>query len=183
MNEIIAEIERKEQEMNCVGYSNINNSIKTFLDINRLRRSSNIRLLRIKYRGRNVIQIQIDNDKYNAHARLNKARIQSISNKLSSFLHDEGHHGMMSTSMQYSDLGYRSGYLSNFNQPVNLYEPSDSDKIFYKGIKNKRYLIRLTFIFLKRVGIAVDWIFSMTVFLIASHLLCWKKILGRRLKV
>ena len=132
MEEILAELERKERMMMDAGYSNISNSVETFLDINRLRRSSNVRLLRIKYRGRNVIQLQLDHDIYNPHARLNKARIQSISNKLSSFLHDEGHHGMMSTSLQFSDLGWRSGYLGDFGTAINLYEPSDSDKQFYK---------------------------------------------------
>ena len=73
-NEFLAEISRMELEevrlaqgLAKVGYTNINSNIEEFLKINNINRSSTIRLLNITYRGRNVIQVKLEHDKYNAH--------------------------------------------------------------------------------------------------------------------
>lgn len=124
--------ELEEKKIADAGYANINEAIDKFLTINKIKSSTNVRLLNIKYRSRNVIQVQLKYNKFNIHTEFTRARLQKLSNKLSSFLHDSGYNGMMSTSIKFEDLNWRSGYLSDFGSAINLYEPSDSDKLFYK---------------------------------------------------
>ena len=53
-----AERQQLEQKIANVGYTNITSSIEQFLEVNDIKSSSNIRLLNITYRGRNVIQVK-----------------------------------------------------------------------------------------------------------------------------
>ena len=58
-----AERQQLDQKIANVGYTNITASIEQFLEVNDIKSSSNIRLLNITYRGRNVIQVKLAHNK------------------------------------------------------------------------------------------------------------------------
>ena len=115
----LAEMNKHEQAIAEVGYTDIKASIQAFLNVNNIGKSV-MRLLKITYRNRNVLQLILQHDKYNVHTNYTREKLQKISNKLSSYLADHKYHGMMSTSLQFSDLGWRSGYLGQFGSAIQL---------------------------------------------------------------
>jgi len=115
-------------------YEKIQNRLKDY--------DPNIKVLPIKYRGKNVLRIRIRADKYSSN-RYSRIKIQNIGNDLSSYLKSNKISGVMMTSLLFPNpnkdikkLGFfRSGYFTPMGSPTHLYEFSDSDLDYFEEPK------------------------------------------------
>ena len=81
----------------------------------------------IKFIGHKILRIRFDANKFNNNTLYTRQKIQKISNDLSQLLYRKGIQGKLLTSINFPDLGWRSGYFSNIGDHVRLYVPQDSD--------------------------------------------------------
>jgi hypothetical protein len=81
----------------------------------------------IKYVGHKILRIRFDANKYNQNTHYTRKKIQNIGDDLSGYLDRKGVKGKLMTSINFPDLGWRSGYFSDIGDDVKLYSPQDSD--------------------------------------------------------
>lgn len=78
----------------------------------------NVRHLKhIKYDNKDMIAIGFDKGNYTMEG------IQTLSDKFSKYLEKKGVIGQMMTTLLYGNMGWRSGYLRDFGEDVELYDP------------------------------------------------------------
>jgi len=77
----------------------------------------------LRYGGKEFIRFRINENKYeNRFYSLKK--VKDLSQQLSNKLNDEGVNGKLMTSLVYGDLSWKSGYLRNLGNEVELYDPN-----------------------------------------------------------
>ena len=80
---------------------------------------SNMKVLPIKYKGKNVLQVTIADSRYKSKG-YTRNKMQSIGNDLSRLLHNNGVDGYIWSTLKF-DSQYRTGQYSNIGNDVNLY--------------------------------------------------------------
>ena len=85
------------------------------------------RLDNVKYVGHKIVRYRFDRNKYNGES-FSIKEIQNISNDMSQYLDKKNINGKILTSMQYGNLGWRSGKFTDIgDDDVRLYTPADSN--------------------------------------------------------
>ena len=125
LKEIVVNERRIKKHLKSKNYSKkILNKISKKID----KYDAKIKLLdNIKYIGHKILRIRFDANKFNNNTLYTRQKIQKISNDLSQLLYRKGIAGKLLTSINFPDLGWRSGYFSNIGDNVRLYVPQDSD--------------------------------------------------------
>ena len=81
----------------------------------------------VKYVGHKIVRYRFDRNKYNGES-FSIKEIQNISNDMSQYLDKKNINGKILTSMQYGNLGWRSGKFTDIgDDDVRLYTPADSN--------------------------------------------------------
>jgi len=84
-----------------------------------------------------------------------KKQIEALGNKMSKLFERDGMSGRMSISLRY-DKGWRSGYFTNFGEPIELYDPDMYDDEHHHYVDHqdsfKRFVIYMSDKPLPRVG-------------------------------
>lgn len=83
----------------------------------------------IKFGNNKILRIRFDANKYNNNTFYTRKAIQRIGDDLSEYLDRKGIKGKLMTSINFPDLGWRSGYFSDIGDEVRLYTPQDSDLV------------------------------------------------------
>lgn len=125
LKEIVVNERRIKKHLKSKNYSKkILNKISKKID----KYDAKIKLLdNIKYIGHKILRIRFDANKFNNNTLYTRQKIQKISNDLSQLLYRKGIAGKLLTSINFPDLGWRSGYFSTIGDNVRLYVPQDSD--------------------------------------------------------
>ena len=125
LKEIVVNERRIKKHLKSKNYSKkILNKISKKID----KYDAKIKLLdNIKYIGHKILRIRFDANKFNNNTLYTRQKIQKISNDLSQLLYRKGIAGKLLTSINFPDLGWRSGYFSTICDNVRLYVPQDSD--------------------------------------------------------
>ena len=82
--------------------------------------SSDFKVLPIKYKGKNVLQVTVTDDRYKSKG-YSRAKIQKIGNEISQTLDDNNVHGLIWSCLKF-DQYYRTAQASSIGNEVNLYD-------------------------------------------------------------
>ena len=95
----------------------------------------------VKYVGHKIVRYRFDRNKYNGES-FSIKEIQNISNDMSQYLDKKNINGKILTSMQYGNLGWRSGKFTDIgDDDVRLYTPADSNLELKTVPKVKSFVI------------------------------------------
>ncbi len=87
----------------------------------------------LKYKGRDIVGIKFTENKFeNRYFKIDD--VQTLSDKFSKYLHTKGVEGLFMTTMEYGPLTWRSGYLRDIGDDVELYDPD----LYYKNHNIKK---------------------------------------------
>ena len=95
----------------------------------------------VKYVGHKIVRYRFDRNKYNGES-FSIKEIQNISNDMSKYLDKKNINGKILTSMQYGNLGWKSGKFTDIgDDDVRLYTPADSNLELKTVPKVKSFVI------------------------------------------
>ena len=98
---------------------------KIFTDIENTFKKYNCKInpLKIKYGRENVLEIVVKNDKYGHHD-FTRNNIQTLGDKLSHVLNNEGVSGLLTTALQFNQF-WRNGKNTNIGDEINVFDTND----------------------------------------------------------
>ena len=104
---------------------------------------SSMRVLPIKYKGKNVLQITVADDKYKSKG-YTRAKMQRIGNELSTQLEEFGVNGLLWTTLKF-DQYYRSARPNVIGETANLYNVGEYDGDENDRLAEQKYFKKVIF--------------------------------------
>ena len=123
-------LKKKEKKIKKTLFTNNENKVfkKLKKSLKPYNADTNMKVLPIKYRGKNVLEVSISDDRFKSKG-YTKAKMQTIGNELSNLLHQNGIEGYIWSTLKF-DSQYRTGKYSNIGEDVNLYNIDENEGSF-----------------------------------------------------